>query len=150
MLFWLDDDLEQGRNHANFKLGSGEELVMYRMEEGKPRIVDRASGFSPVADQTWALIPDGGSQPTFTAGTPGASNTPSAIDHHVVTDLPIFPCPANHYFFWPYQGSAILQDMNGRILTRDIQQGKNDCSHLPSGIYFIKSDCILTRLVVVR
>ena len=150
MLFWLDDDMEQGRHHANFKLGAGEELLMYRLEEGKPRIVDRAEGFSPVGDQTWALIPDGGSQNTFTSGTPGASNSPAAINDGLAYKQPLFPCPANSYFFWPSNDSAVLTDVNGKILMGRIQPGNNDCSLLPAGVYYIQSDSKLSRLVIVR
>jgi hypothetical protein len=150
LVFWLDDDMDQGRQHANFKLGAGEELMIYRIEEGKPRIVDRASGFSSTADQTWALIPDGGSQSIYTLGTPGESNSPSEVMRLESIEPLLFPCPANSYFIWPSPNSAVLTDMNGHILRKDIHQGKNDCSELGSGTYFIKSASTLARLVIVR
>ena len=150
MLFWLDDDMEQGRNHANFKLGAGEELLMYRVEEGKPRIVDRAAGFSPIGDQTWSLLPDGGSESAMTSGTPGVSNIPAGLDSDLTANQTLFPCPASNYFFWPANDSATLTDVNGRVLIERIQFGSNDCSNLDSGVYYIKSASGISRIVIVR
>ncbi len=150
MLFWLDDDMEQGRNHANFKLASGEELLMYRLEEEKPRIVDRASGFSPVADQTWALIPDGGSTEVFTTGTPGITNAASTIDELANDEVWLFPCPAATHFYWIGKYPASLVDLNGRTIIPEIRIGMNECAHLSDGVYHILSDQKSTRLVILH
>jgi spore coat protein H len=150
MLFWLDDDMEQGRQHANFKLGAGEELMMYRVEEGRPRIVDRASGFSPIGDQTWALQPDGGSEVAFTSGTPGATNEVSLVATSEDLDVFVYPCPAQSFFYWPSHSAARLYTSVGQLLSSAIQFGENACSHLDSGEYYIVSNESTMRLVVAR
>jgi hypothetical protein len=150
MIFWLDDDPEQGRHHANFKLGSNEELLLYRLEEGKPRIIDRASGFSSVADQTWALLPDGGSDSAFTSGTPAASNTTSGVSIPTFDGKTVYPCPANSSFYSPSQKSMSLYDLNGRLLQENVQYGYNDCSHLDAGVYVLQSERQTYRLVVTH
>jgi spore coat protein H len=148
MLFWLDDDLEQGRNHANFKLGPNETLWLYRIEEGKPRVVDSAMGFSPVANQTWALQPDGGSQAAYTPGTPGASNTISSVDEWSEKQNTVYPCPATTEFFWEQQATADLFDAQGNLVMEGISQGKVECGHLMPGMYVLVSGSQTFKLVI--
>lgn len=150
ILFWLDDDMEQGRFHANFKLGSGEELLLYRVEQGKPRIVDRAAGFSPITDQTWALLPDGGSATSFTSGSPGQSNIQTTTAEWSNEIPVVFPNPAHTSFIWPLQGSAKIIDVHGRVLQTSVQCGPNNCEQLANGIYFIVSESNFFRLVVLH
>ena len=150
VLLWLDDDQEQGRHHANFKLSAAEELMLYRVEEGKPRIVDRASGFSPVSDQTWALLPDGGSESGFTSGTPGMSNMMVHIAALNESETFLYPNPANTVFFWPEQTSASIFDMNGNLIASDIHYGENNCDYLSNGIYAIIARTGVYRLSIVR
>ena len=146
----MDDDQEQGRHHANFKLSAAEELMLYRVEEGKPRIVDRASGFSPVANQTWALLPDGGSESGFTSGTPGMSNMMVHIAALNESETFLYPNPANTVFFWPEQTSASIFDMNGNLIASDIHYGENNCDYLSNGIYAIIARTVVYRLSIVR
>jgi hypothetical protein len=150
MLFWMDDDMEQGRNHTNFKLGSGEELLMYRLEEGKPRIVDRAAGFSPVADQTWALIPDGGSSIEFSSGTPGGTNMASNIADSSESKQLLYPCPANTHFYWPNKSNATLSDLQGHTIVSHVHFGLNECASLSPGVYIISSGEYRSRLIIAR
>jgi hypothetical protein len=150
LLVWLDDDMEQGRQHSNFKLGAGEELMMYRIEEGKPRIVDRASGFSPAGDQTWALLPDGGSEVIYSSGTPGASNAATAVDEKSDAENLIFPCPAASQFFWSANADAKLVNSDGRTIIPNIRYGVNDCSQLSNGVYFIITSHGSSRLIVMH
>jgi hypothetical protein len=150
VLLWLDDDLEQGRQHANFKLNAAEELLLYRWEDGKPRIVDRASGFSPVANQTWSLITDGASESTLTTGTPGYSNNSNHAENHHLLEPALFPCPASYTFFWPQQNTGQLWDAQGVLLMDEILPGLNSCAHLAAGVYFIKNDQLTYRLLIAR
>ena len=150
LLLWLDDDQEQGRHHANFKLGAAEELLLYRVEEGKPRIVDRASGFSPISDQTWALIPDGGSETAITTGTPGYSNVTNHIDSETESEALLYPNPANTHFFWPEQTTACILDMHGHVIVADLHYGENKCDRLSAGIYTVKSQTGTYRLVIAH
>jgi hypothetical protein len=148
LVFWLDDDMEQGRTHTNFKLSAGEELMLYRIEEGKPRIVDRASGFSAISDLTWALQPDGGSDFSFSSGTPGSTNTPNALSEFTDETITIYPNPAHTFFFWPLYESASLHDSKGKLIFERIQYGIHSCEQLSSGIYMLKSGEKMFRLVI--
>ena len=150
LLFWLDDDQEQGRHHANFKLGANEELLMYRIEEGKPRIVDRAGGFSPIGDQTWALQPDGGSETAITSGTPGYTNVTNHIDLQKEAMAFVYPNPADAVFFWPEHTPGDLFNLNGTLVKSNIQFGQNNCYDLPPGVYVIKSVAANHRLTIIN
>jgi spore coat protein H len=150
MLLWLDDDQEQGRHHANFKLGAGEEMMLYRLEEGKPRIVDRASGFSPVNNQTWGLLPDGGSESGITSGTPGGSNMMNYVAARNEAAPFVYPNPANTVFFWPEQSVASIFDMNGNLVASDIHYGENNCDYMCNGVYAIIARTGTYRLSIVR
>jgi hypothetical protein len=148
MLFWLDDDMEQGRNHANFKLGPNEQLMLYRLEEGKPRVVDVASGFSPIGNETWALIPDGGSQASFTPGTPGATNASSNVYVLMSESNSVYPCPASTEFYWTKTETAELYDAQGMIVMKELSKGKVPCGHLNAGVYFLVSGTEVFKVVI--
>ena len=150
LLLWLDDDQEQGRQHANFKLGATEELMLYRIEEGKPRIIDRASGFSPVSDQTWALLPDGGSETAITSGTPGYTNVVNHVAVQSESAALVYPNPANTHFFWPEKTTACIFDMNGKLIVSGIHYGENECDQLSTGIYAVISQTGAYRLSIVH
>jgi hypothetical protein len=150
LLLWLDDDQEQGRHHANFKLGAAEELLLYRVEEGKPRIIDRASGFSPISNQTWALLPDGGSETAITTGTPGYSNVTNHIDSETESEALLYPTPANTHFFWPEQTTACILDMHGHVIVADLHYGENKCDRLSAGTYTVKSQTGTYRLLIAH
>jgi len=140
--------MEQGRNHANFKLGPNEKLWLYRLEEGKPRVVDSATGFSPVANQTWALQPDGGTQATYSPGTPGMSNTITNTEELSADYKNVFPCPATTEFFWNQNARANLFDAQGNRVMEGITQGKVECGHLMPGMYFLVSGTQTFKLVI--
>jgi hypothetical protein len=149
LVFWLDDDLEQGRQHANFKLSYGEELMLYRIEEGKPRIVDRVDGFFAGGDVTWALQPDGGSDSAFTSGTPGGPNSSTIVSESDSIQALLHPNPANIDFYWPYQSSATLYDIQGRPVN-EVHAGSNSCHHLSAGIYLVSSGQAKFKLIVAH
>jgi spore coat protein CotH len=150
LLFWLDDDLEQGRHHANFKLSASEELLLYRSEEGKPRIVDRAGGFSPTSDQTWALQPDGGSASAYSPGTPGITNVIGITSNLIEPAFNLYPCPAQTSFFWPLKNLGKLYHADGQLVSDSITYGSNACGNLSEGVYLVISDEKAYRLVIAR
>jgi hypothetical protein len=150
LVLWLDDDMEQGRHHANFKLSASEELLMYRIEEGKPRIVDRAGEFSPVSDQTWALQPDGGSETLYSSGTPGFTNTSSALFESLDYTRVIYPCPASTYVFWPFTSDAEVFDLHANRIPIKLTYGYNSCDKLSSGLYTLIGPEGAYRLLVLH
>lgn len=152
MLLWLDDDMEQGRNHANFKLGPNEELIMYRVEEGKPRMVDRASGFSPIPDQTWALTEDGGtvSYITGTQQTPGYSNNPAGIDTPSLHTYSLYPNPAKNSIRVQGITHGRICDALGHVVMCCISDGQYDVSNLKAGIFTLMDGAKTIRFCVIE
>lgn len=150
LLFWADDDLEQGRAHTNFKLGSGETLFLYRTEERQPRLIDRAQGFSPIADDTWALTQDGGSTSYITSEfqTPGFSNTSNLVLGTTIPALYAFPNPANDYIMLGRCQQGILYNALGERVMENLMSGYLSVSHLAAGTYTLIDGPNHLRLIV--
>jgi hypothetical protein len=152
MLLWLDDDMEQGRNHANFKLGPNEELLLYRIEEGKPRVVDRASGFSPIPDQTWALTSDG-SVDSYITGinqTPGYSNNITGTENTATRALSLYPNPAKNSIRVQGITHGRICDALGHVVMCCITDGQHDVSGLKAGVYTLMDEARAIRFCVLE
>ena len=76
VLFWADDDVEQGSLHTNFKLGKdGEDLGLFDTDANGNEPIDTLSFGVQSADVSYGRSPDGG--PTwifFTTATPDGTN----------------------------------------------------------------------------
>ena len=152
LLFWADDDLEQGRSHTNFKLSAGESLFLYRMEEGLPRLMDRAQGFSPIADATWALTEDGGSVSYITGEfqTPGFSNTLNTITQSVHPYLQAYPNPVKDRLTVSGCRNGILRDATGRSVAHNVSDGIHSVAHLAAGTYTLVDGANHVQLVIIE
>ncbi len=74
LLFWADDDEEQGSTHTNFKLGAGGEEIAFYEADGTSEI-DSLAFSSQITDVSFGRYPDGADSWGFMAtATPGASN----------------------------------------------------------------------------
>jgi hypothetical protein len=152
LIFWADDDLEQGRAHTNFKLGANEPLFVYRIEDDLPRLVDRAQGFSPIADATWALTEDGGSIAYTTSEyqTPGYSNVINTLSEAMQPEHPVFPNPAQDFVTLKGYRNALLLDATGRIVRYDLHAGTYAIDDLAAGAYTLVEGEKRERLVIIR
>lgn len=150
MLLWLDDDLEQGRKHANFKLNAAEPLICYRREELRPRLIDRAQNFSPVSDATWALTTDGGSTSwiTVTQQTPGFSNNTLYMSEPDAAPVRVYPNPASDFIHISGFEKASVYDAFGRLCYTGILPGRHDVSDLADGVYFIRNTTQVIPFVI--
>jgi hypothetical protein len=76
MLFWADDDPEQGPNHTNFKLDAdGEEIGIFDAENTGFFLLDSISYDAQETDVSMGRKPDGeDTWVYFTNTTPGYSN----------------------------------------------------------------------------
>ncbi|TWU03414.1 lamin tail domain-containing protein [Neorhodopirellula pilleata] len=74
-LIWADDDLDQGDNHASFKLSSGGETVALFDADGTT-LVDSIEFGAQVTDVAYGRSPDGSDTlSVLTTPTPGAANS---------------------------------------------------------------------------
>jgi spore coat protein CotH len=152
LLFWADDDMEQGRAHTNFKLGAGETLFMYQIEEELPRLVDRAQGFSPIADATWALTEDGGSIAYTTSEnqTPGYSNVINSLSDAMQPEHLVYPNPAQDIVTLKGYRQASLLDATGRIVRCNLHDGLYSIAELSTGAYTLVEGEKRQQLVIIH
>ena len=77
LLFWADDDEEQGNTHTNFKLSAGGEFIGLYESDGNSNIaVDSVTFGAQETDVSFGRCPDGASSWAITTpATPGDSNT---------------------------------------------------------------------------
>lgn len=75
-LIWCDDDIDQGDDHAAFKLDkAGGYLGLYYVAEGEDAVrIDALEYAGQTEDVASARVPDGSSEWTQQTPTPGASN----------------------------------------------------------------------------
>jgi len=76
LVFWADDDIEQGSLHTNFKLGkSGEEIGLYDTDANGNAAIDTLTFGAQSVDVSEGRFPDGAEcWRTFEVATPEASN----------------------------------------------------------------------------
>lgn len=81
LLFWADEDQEQGPLHTNFKLSrSGEQIGLFDTEAMGNPVIDTLSYSSQTTDVSYGRLPDGGAEwRTFDTPTPGKSNRESPV-----------------------------------------------------------------------
>ncbi len=77
LLFWADNDEEQGDTHTNFKLSAdGEYIGLYESDVNGNMAVDAVTFGAQETDVSLGRCPDGGSSwQTMAVATPGTSNT---------------------------------------------------------------------------
>ncbi len=76
LVFWADDQVEQGNTHTNFKLGKGgEEIGLFASDADGNALVDSIVFGEQTTDVSYGRNPDGSNTwTTFTTATPGAAN----------------------------------------------------------------------------
>jgi hypothetical protein len=76
LLFWCDEDENQGDTHTNFKLSkSGEQLGLFDTDAHGNAALDTLTFGAQAADTSYGRTPDGGAQwRTFAPASPGSAN----------------------------------------------------------------------------
>ena len=94
-IYWLDNNVSQGDNHAPFKLSSeGEELALFEKEGNYWHLRDYKSFGSIQADISYGRINDGASQwQLFEIPTPNFSNNILNITEYSNSFLKLWPNP---------------------------------------------------------
>ena len=152
LLFWADNDEEQGSNHTNFKLSaSGEFVGIFDNVNNSFSLIDGIEFGALESDEAYGRIPNGVGAFQSVTSTPAASNEPLSIDDLVGNiNLEVFPNPTSdllNIFFteknkddWHVQ----LSDLTGRIileknnLTGQFYEMNLQKENLNQGIYFLK------------
>jgi hypothetical protein len=122
------------------------------MEEGLPRLMDRAQGFSPIADATWALTEDGGSISYITGEfqTPGFSNNINTITQVEHPYLQVYPNPVKDRLTVSGCRNGILRDATGRSVAHNVSDGIHSVAHLAAGTYTLVDGANHVQLVIIE
>lgn len=142
-LIWADNDEEQGPFHANFKLTSqGEELAIFKIQNGSPRLIDHVDFPAMAADHSWGRAIDA-QDPwvVFSLSTPNASNSDGVLTltEETISPLHIFPNPSRGLI--TVKGVSVkrieLYDGRGMQVRLRIEMDRDivDLTGLSSGIY---------------
>ena len=97
LIFWCDEDQEQGTLHTNFKLSSGGETIIITNLDAST-IIDSISFGTQTADISFGRSPDGSDSWMFLTPTPSAENIGTASDEDEILEkvsLNNYPNPFN-------------------------------------------------------
>jgi len=142
LLFWADDDTEQGVNHLNFKLNPTDQV--YLVYPDGVTIADSISFVEVGVDSSYGCITDGANtEILFITPTPNASNgVASSVIDLSAFNFEVYPNPvenivnvsAKKNFDVKLLNSGGLILINMTDINREI---KIDMSSYSSGLYFI-------------
>ena len=150
LLFWADNDDEQGDFHTNFKLkSSGEQVGIYNNAITNFQLIDFIEYDDQTTDISFGRIPNGIGEWQLLTPTPGFSNI-SSSNNYVENnyDLLVFPNPTEgvfHVDFYTIKEADISIEVidligknhwsyqtNSKIINESINLKEHPC-----GIYFL-------------
>ena len=138
LLFWADEQSEQGSTHMNFRLSAIGESLILTAPDGMTVIDERSFG-AITEDWSEGRFCDG--EPTFTlyeTPTPGAPNCPLSL-HELRQDvLDVFPNPVSDMLFLPSVMPYEFMDMTGRVIRKG-QESQIMMSDLEAGVYILRA-----------
>ncbi|MBN2615644.1 MAG: CotH kinase family protein [Bacteroidales bacterium] len=138
LIFWADDEEDQGIYHTNFKLSkAGEEIGLF---DANLSAIDSYAFGAQQTDVSEGRLPDGASSWTFfTQPTPGASNETSAVPEIISeTSVTAYPNPARQSFIHLSKACDFkVFDLLGRQVDQQRNSNSIDARHYKSGVYFV-------------
>jgi spore coat protein H len=157
ILVWLDNDPFQGPLHASFRLDSNdEELWLISQPSGSPRVIDFFTPCVSTADNSQERIIDGGSEIAITdAPTAGSSNMGVHVSENPLSNISIFPNPANDRIYFSEKMSSVeIYDMTGRLISRWYHISSLDLDSITPGQYclklFVENDLPCNKMVIIE
>jgi len=144
-LVWLDDQEEQGVNHATFKISKeGEKLRLSERPSTGYHIVDSVTFDLQESDVSMGRLVDGGLEwVTFTSPTPRYSNLSTATNEHPVPmePLTIYPNPVSEgVFHFNKRVSGAIYNLMGQKMMELKEKEQADVSRLSAGFYIFRSE----------
>ena len=149
--YWLDKDLEQGGNHAPFKLSSeGEELALFEKEGNYWHLRDYVSFGSIENDISYGRAYDGSNEWQFFQNpTPNSTNNILNFFLPKTNNLVIHPNPSKSGIFKlnDYRYVSVY-DIMGREVKTYINTNEIDIHNYPKGVYFIETSLKETQKLI--
>ncbi len=153
IIFWADEQQEQGSNHTSFKLNkSGEEVGIFDSETNGFALINAMTYAAQEQDISYARYPDGtGNWVYCIYPSPGFPNIYTSTDelNAEIFDFKIFPNPFNSILNLSVQHKNIeeiyinLYDIQGKVIysnnfeNTDIQINTLSINNLEAGLYLL-------------
>lgn len=139
LLFWADDEEDQGFNHTNFKLSKdGEEIGIF---DANLNPIDEYVFGPQQTDVSEGRLPNGGATWTFFGKpTPGTSNETNAVSNieNPVNVVIAYPNPTSHAFIHLSKVCSYkVFDMMGRQIDQQKSSDRIDTRDYKNGIYLV-------------
>lgn len=143
-LVWLDDQKEQGVNHASFKISKdGEMLRLSNRPSTGFQIVDSVTFGLQVTDVSMGRLVDGGMEwVQFTSPTPRYSNLSTAVEENpfLLEPLYIYPNPVSEgLFYFNKRVSGSIYNTMGQLVMELEDAEYASIPRLGSGLYIFRS-----------
>ena len=145
LLFWCDEDQDQGPFHTNFKISAdGEELGIFDNETTGFAVIETITFGEQQEDISYGRDPDAGENWIFyQSPTPGISNTLSSSagpdnEAHIALVYPN-PVKGNMFFLQEARNFRIIS-LTGQIVAGAENTRTFDAGSLQPGMYFIHTD----------
>jgi hypothetical protein len=140
LLFWLDDDVEQGALHSNFNVGSNDNVLwLIRTQTSELRIQDSFAPCISSSNQSMERQIDGGEIIQLAeTPTPGYSNV-TAIAETPLVKLFAYPNPTSGTMYFSQTiATCTLHDAVGRAIKQLVNANQMDVTELANGLYTIR------------
>ncbi len=142
LLFFADDDTEQGVRHASFRLNNSLESLRFYTPDGFT-VVDFVTWQGMDADTSLGRLTDGASEWVyFLETTPDESNNGAQIS--VVdlsqSDWTVYPNPAVEWIQFSAARNVRLYTAQGQIVQSGRQVQSMSVANLPAGTYLLVTD----------
>jgi hypothetical protein len=153
MIIYMDDQPEQGQQHATFQIGGNDtDLFLINVEQGVPRIADHFNPIIAPTDVSLSRIPDAGPNIVLTSEpTPGATNGTVEIEETAQALWSVYPNPATEFIKWNnIKNEVVLYDVNGNEVRSCTQCYELHITDLPTGQYYLRSGIHVHPIVVMH
>ena len=125
LLFWCDEDQEQGELHTNFKLSTGGEFLALVNIDGVT-ILDSITYGDQSTDISYGRVFDGSSNWDFLSPTPGSTNSLSGMEISVshnegwnLIGLPLYTEDTFYQYLFPESVSGTLYGFDGTYISEE-------------------------------
>ncbi len=151
-LLWMDDDIEQGLLHANFRLNaSGEELALVQFSSNDTIVLDSISFGVQSSTSTYGQYEDGMGNWQYMKPTPNTTNelfaTNTADIGPIINSIKVFPNPTSTILMVKLKpeismSSIDMFNANGQLINSIVDINKHrktiDISNLQTGTYLLR------------
>ncbi len=151
LVFWADNDEDQGLFHTNFKLSAGGEFAgIFADAANNFALIDGIDFPLQESDKAYGRLPNGTGPFQLVEATPGAENLYPLSADDVESEafgVKIYPNPFGEILKTEWQAPSTastirLHNAVGTVIFEEKNLGQNNASlhtgHLPQGFYFIE------------